>query len=350
MKRFWILLCLLIPLCLCACTSRPKQPDTPTVQQLASPLTLSEDESALVLCCTENSALLAVGHRNGAQTGPLYNTDYLLLWDYAKGTTKKISVDSPAYIISAVPDGSDILYVDYEYVDDADDDSLLAWSLIRVGDAGRTVLSSGRASYFDRVPALFSVAGRPMCLCADDHGVSVYRIEDSGLVSSLSITDAMFSVTVHSNGTQYAFLTDPYDADYCKAYICDGSGILYQYELSQQVTTFAINDSYLVCGLGDPNTDRFSYEAIRLSDGTSSTAASTTPMWRLAGSGNSCLYVDDDFASYVLYPELQQVEKLAINQTATYKNWPTLFYSAGASGYLVEMDIDDTITFWHITT
>lgn len=103
------------------------------MQRLTSPLELSEDEAAtLIQCCGENGALLAVGHRNTAQTGPLYHTDYLLYWNYSDGTTKQFPVSSPAYIISATLDGSDVLYVDYEAVEPG-----LKWSLIRSTDTGK---------------------------------------------------------------------------------------------------------------------------------------------------------------------------------------------------------------------
>lgn len=120
MKRLIVLLFLICAIPLSACSKAPEQIPVPTVQRLTSPLELSEDEAAtLIQCCGENSVLLAVGHRNTAQTGPLYNTDYLLYWNYSDGTTKQFPVSSPAYIISAVLDGSDVLYVDYEAVDSA---------------------------------------------------------------------------------------------------------------------------------------------------------------------------------------------------------------------------------------
>ena len=125
MKKIIVLLFLICAIPLSACSKAPEQIPAPTVQRLTSPLELSEDEAAtLIQCCGENSVLLAVGHRNTAQTGPLYNTDYLLYWNYSDGTTKQFPVSSPAYIISAVLDGSDVLYVDYEAVD-----SGLKWSL-----------------------------------------------------------------------------------------------------------------------------------------------------------------------------------------------------------------------------
>lgn len=72
---------------------------------------------------------------------------------------------------------------------------------------------------------------------------------------------------------------------YWTAFLCNASGILYQKELSQQVTTFAITGEYMVCGLGDPETQKFSYVTIRISDGKVSTADSAVPLWRLTGSG-----------------------------------------------------------------
>ena len=138
---------------------------------------------------------------------------------------------------------------------------------------------------------------------------------------------------------------------HCTVFICDGSGILRQKELSKPVTTFAITDDYVVCGLGAPDTAAFSCESIPIGSGNTTTADSATPMWRLAGSGNSCLYVDGSFASYIFYPNTQQTNTLTISRdTAVYQNWPTLFFSDGAGGYLLQMDIENTDYFWHITT
>ena len=55
-------------------------------------------------------------------------------------------------------------------------------------------------------------------------------------------------------------------------------------------------------------TQKFSYETIRISDGKVSTADSAVPLWRLAGSGSSCMYVDDTFAAHILYPDTQQTD------------------------------------------
>lgn len=346
MKKIIVLLFLICAISLSACSKAPEQIPAPTVQRLTSPLELSEDEAAtLIQCCGENSVLLAVGHRNTAQTGPLYNTDYLLYWNYSDGTTKRFPF--PPRPISSPPlwTEPDVLYVDYEAMD-----SGLKWSLVRSTDTGKSTLASGQAASYNQVPALFCLNGQPMYLQSEDTGISVYRVDGSAVSSVLNLTDyTMSDVTVCTNGTQFAFWplpkTTPTDG-----VLCNASGILYQKELSQQVTTFAITGEYMVCGLGDPETPKYSYETIRISDGKVSTADSAVPLWRLAGSGSSCMYVDDTFAAHILYPDTQQTDPLVINDFATYQNWPTVFCSDGVSGYLVEMDIEDTVTYWHITT
>lgn len=178
------------------------------MQRLTSPLELSEDEAAtLIQCCGENSVLLAVGHRNTAQTGPLYHTDYLLYWNYSDGTTKQFPVSSPAYIISAVLDGADVLYVDYEAVEPG-----LKWSLIRSTDTGKSTLATGQVSSYDQVPALFCLNGQPMYLQSEDTGISVYRVDGSAVSSVLNIPDCTMSdVTVCTNGMQFAFLASTND-------------------------------------------------------------------------------------------------------------------------------------------
>ena len=61
------------------------------------------------------------------------------------------------------------------------------------------------------------------------------------------------------------------------------------------------------------------------------------------------LFTDGAFASHIFYPNTQQTDTLTINtDTAVYQNWPTLFFSDGAGGYLAQMDIDNTDYFWHI--
>lgn len=176
-----------------------------------------------MLCCEENRALLAVGHRNGAQEGPLYNTDYLLRWNYADGTSDKVPIQSQAYITSAVFDKSDLLYVDYEAAD-----ARIAWSLIRCTEAGKTTLASGQADSYDRVPALFTLDKQPMYLLAEDSGLSVCRVDGGKVSTVLTVPDCTMPgpVAVCSNGTQYAFLAAVNGAAYGTVFICDGSGIL----------------------------------------------------------------------------------------------------------------------------
>lgn len=174
-----------------------------------------------MLCCEENRALLAVGHRNGAQEGPLHNTDYLLRWNYADGTSDKVPIQSQAYITSAVFDKADLLYVDYEAAD-----AHIAWSLIRCTEAGKTSLASGQADSYDRVPALFTLDKQPMYLLAEDSGLSVCRVDGSKVSTVLTVPDCTIPgpVTVCSNGTQYAFLAAVNGAAYGTVFICDGSG------------------------------------------------------------------------------------------------------------------------------
>lgn len=232
-------------------------------------------------------------------------------------------------------------------------DARIAWSLIRYTEAEKTTLASGQADSYDRVPALFTLDKQPMYLLADDSGLSVFRVEGSEVSAVLTVPDSVMpsSVTVCSNGKQYAFFAAVNGSPHFTVFICDGSGILRQKDLSKPVTTFAITDDYVVCGLGTPDADAFSCESIPIGSGNTTTADSATPMWRLAGSGNSCLYVDGNFAPYIFYPNTQQTDTLTINRdTAAYQNWPTLFFSDGAGGYLVQMDIENTDYFWHVTT
>ena len=170
-------------------------------------------------------------------------------------------------------------------------------------------------------------------LLVDDSGLSVFRVDGSEVSAVLTVPDCVMpsSVTVCSNGKQYAFFAAVNGSPHFTVFICDGSGILRQKDLSKPVTTFAITDDYVVCGLGTPDADAFSCESIPIGSGNTTTADSATPMWRLAGSGNSCLYVDGNFAPYIFYPNTQQTDTLTINRdTAAYQNWPTLFFSDGA--------------------
>lgn len=130
-------------------------------------------------------------------------------------------------------------------------DARIAWSLIRYTEAGKTTLASGQADSYDRVPALFTLDKHPMYLLADDSGLSVFRVEGSEVSAVLTVPDSVMpsSVTVCSNGRQYAFLAAVNGSPHCTVFICDGSGILRQKELSKPVTTFAITDDYVVCGL-----------------------------------------------------------------------------------------------------
>ena len=148
-------------------------------------------------------------------------------------------------------------------------DARIAWSLIRYTEAGKTTLAFGQTDSYDRVPALFTLDKQPMYLLADDSGLSVFRVEGSEVSAVLTVPDCVMpsSVTVCSNGKQYAFLAAVNGSPHFTVFICDGSGILRQKDLSKPVTTFAITDDYVVCGLGTPDADAFSCESIPIGSG-----------------------------------------------------------------------------------
>ena len=163
------------------------------MQRLTSPLELSEDEAATLIQCLRGKQCPCwlSGIATRLRPAPLYNTGLSAFTGTIPGygdPPSSFPVSSPAYIISAVLDGSDVLYVDYEAVD-----SGLKWSLIRSTDTGKSTLASGQAASYDQVPALFCLNGQPMYLQSEDTGISVYRVDGSAVSSVLNLTDYTMS-------------------------------------------------------------------------------------------------------------------------------------------------------------
>lgn len=347
MKKLAAILAACLLLSLCACSPKTETPDTPPddgdVQlallrqtELTSPLELAEGQYADVLDYAGGEALLSVSHSVDAPEGPsdisTRYTDYLLRWRL-DGPTERLEPARGGCITSALCDGKTLLYVEQN----GD-----RWALLRSSDGEKQTLRSSDEMDLLRVPELFRVGKAAMLLCQTRQGAAVYLVSGDTIQTRLELPGWTARETSPcSNGTMYMFFGSPTGSDETSLLLCDSSGLRWQIPLDGATSGGAINQNYALVSLRQVKGGGYGYLVVNLTNGSTSTVDSDKPLYRLSGSGSTFLYVDEGYNAYLLYPDARNSAPVTFHQLASYRNWPMLFHSDGASSYLLQVDISE---------
>ena len=304
------------------------------------------------LCCYADtkSAVFAVGDRNGKQVGPLYDTQYLYVWD-RDGVGKVYPLNTAAYVISAIPYGGGVLYVDYA----VNSDGVHNWELILFRGEEKVTLAAGTVKDFDRVPKLFFLKEKAVYLWEDDTSFGLNLIEEETVRTLWRETEGTL-VSVNGacgNGEVFCVPVSFEGESWATMCVADVHGVLWEKPLFGGITSFAINDTYAVCGTGEKNaegTPEFTIERVSTSENTSGTAAVKSALWRLCGSGTSFVCVDDHFCIWGIHAETGEAVELAMPpEVPTYRNWPVLFFPLGENSYMVQISVEEEQLFYRMT-
>lgn len=347
MKRISLLLTALLLLLLCGCSSGPDSPQlSPQYQPVEFPLPMLDGDDTSVLCCyaDEKQTILAVGCRNDATTGPLYDTAYLCL--YGQGEPQYIPVDADAYIISALPWQDGVLYVDYA----VNAQGTYDWALtLQQGDL-RQLVSTGTASSYDQVPALFLLNGSPVYLWQSDGCFGVNAVKNGAPAPIWQQTGTICSLEqVCCNGSQYCFVAAGSDG-VTALYVGDAGGFRWKLPLEEDVAHLAINDTHAVCLTREsPESQVYTAQVMALDTGAQETFPLSQPLWRGAGSGHTLLAVDNDFRILAFDSATGAVSQFPAPEEKSYQNWPVVFYPTGSDTYLAHFTMEHEPVFYRLT-
>ncbi len=249
-----------------------------------------------IYCCysDSNGMLLSICNEREKEVtvGPVNKTDFLVLCDENAKIVNSFPVSFPdSYVTTAVPYKDGVAYVGYnELVDENADDTskklYTEWYVVYTYGEGEKILDSGNSeSYYD-IPHLF-IADNELCyLWGYDDGFVVKQIKDDGAILLFERTDCnLASVDIHSNGNEYCFMASYPEAEYATFFICDISGVKYEYTLHGKITSFSIMYEY-----SDGETSKFSIEAVKLSNGADKAYRVPDTPYCLTGNGDDLVY------------------------------------------------------------
>ncbi len=343
MKKRNMLLALLLAAVLCAgCMTAPAQDGEPgTFQKIDIPIVLADRQD--VDCCYMDgeAGIFVVRDRNGASTGPIYDTQYFCLMDDF-AVEKLFNINSERAIFSMIPYQDGILYVDLMYMPRSETtENYINWTLKWITEEQTISIAEGKIDYYLDVPRLFLLDGVPHYLWKAWDGSGMFGINRvEGTESIPAFTEKEYTIDhmppLECNGKQYAFHVSREDDPYATVLIGDATGILYRCAMDKKITSYAINDSSFVCGLADetdPNKTEFSVLSMSLKDGKTETFPVDIPIWRFCGSGESFLAVDDNWHLLVVDTQAQKVEMLSRPQEVG--DVPSTTYAMGDNQYYI---------------
>lgn len=342
-----ITLCVLlfvIGLCLSACADQAlqKKTDIKLMKQAGFALHISEDESATCTYSDQERTVFSIGKRNGHATGPLVNTERLLV--VSKDDVQEIPMNVDSYIYNAVPFKKGVLYASYEY----GDSRKCEWSVNYVEKGHIDLIDSGQCESYGNMPSIVYIGDVPYYQFTEktSQGIreGIKRVVDSELELVFSYECASIQdPLLVSNGTEYCYLMA--DGSYPTYIIGDESGILYKNTIRKKMVDFGINDHTMVCSLAEDIDGEAEYEmlTIDLDTGEENYNDAKQPYYRICGSGDAFLCVDWQFGLYLLNAEGDNIQP----EAAEYPESPDLnrhsvfFYSQQDGCFLVKFFKDD---------
>ena len=157
-KRITLGVILLITgLCFVVCTDQgaQKKTDIESMEPAGFALDMSEDESATCTYSDQEKTVFSIGKRNGHATGPLVNTERLLV--FSKDDVQEIPMNVEPYIYNAVPFKNGVLYASYAY----GDSGKCEWFVNYVEKGRIDLIDSGQCESYGNMPSIVYIGDIP---------------------------------------------------------------------------------------------------------------------------------------------------------------------------------------------
>lgn len=340
---FICILMLMISILLAGCGNEENVSEkeiTATYEKLNVDLELSEGENLTYCYCTDEQMVFSIGERTGAQAGPLVNTKYLILYNYKEGNIeKKFDINSDAYVYNAVPYLDGILFSTYENSSESD----TLWEVQYISDNETVTIDRGNCESYEKMPAIAYLGENPIYVYEDieeEYQCGVKMVENMNATSLIKESRfRLLDAEIHSNGSQYAFMADK-TQDYSTYIIGDKDGIIREYELKDKLLNYSINKDFAICSLQNSDTD-IKLLAINLKDGSDVYADAGRALYRMKGSGDTCLTVDSGFTMFAVNTgKTISKTQIELPEELENKKPSVMYYPLSEGRYAVKFDED----------
>jgi hypothetical protein len=253
-----------------------------------------EENQLETLCYVDDEiALFTIGTESGRQVGLVYDTDYILSYDYTNGkVVKTFQIDSDGDIFSAVPYKEGILYVDYtNQLEDT------RWQIKFTDGEKTTVLAEGECDSYSQTPKMTLLENTPVYVWQDNsnntYKYGVNKVEDMTVSNIFTDTEnTLGSVYFYGNGKEYCTLIQKPDSEFGSVVVGNLEQRLFTYDLKHKLTSFGITNEKVVCALADSDRD-MSIQSIDIKTQTMEESIRYKQIYALKGlNNNTILYAD----------------------------------------------------------
>ncbi len=295
----------------------------------------------------EDCMILTGGTRNGAATGSMIDTDYIIIYDPTDAAIKEeLYISDKVHIYSVIPYRDGVVY-SYSKLQDSKQD-IWEWKIIYQNKDGKEILDEGICSVFALVPELILLKGKPVYLFENaviekgdvkTYSCGVKQISEMEPDKIMETSDMRLSgMTLACNGTEYGFLAKKGLNLYC--YIGDLNGIKQNFEIDGQARSFTLTEGYAGVSAESKETDRedgaYLLQTFDLKKGKTENYKTEELLYGMAGGpGEHCLCVDWAFTPYDVDLESGELKELDLNEE--YSTPPSIrFFPLNKTDYLVE--------------
>ncbi len=254
-------------------------------ERLDTKLSLEEDFDTFPQYADEDTLLLSLEKSRKVNVGPASATKGFFKYDLKNDTLEQvIPLDLNAQIHSAVPFGDAVLYVDY-----AEKDESLEWTVVHFENGVKQDLRSGTCAGYEDLPELSVLEGSPVILWKDSKketfGLEIFDGADLSEIK-LPKDENLVSTDSACNTKEICFLTEN-DAGDARFLIADKNGEIGSVALDGRITSFGLTKDALVCGLGDEEqTGRFSLMVYNFRSKEKNVTAVNGALYRMTDSKN----------------------------------------------------------------
>ena len=284
---------ILTVLFLAGCSSRTEP--SMDVNRLDTKLSLEQNLDTFPQYADEENLLLSLEKSIKVNVGPGSETKGFFKYNLKNDTLEQVvPMDLNAQTHSAVPFGNAILYVDYVMKNGP-----LEWTVVHFENGTKQNLRSGICSYYEDLPKLSILEGRPVLLWKDskksEFGLEIF---DGEKLSEIELPKGQNLVSTDSacNTKEICFLTEN-DAGDARFLIVGKNGEIESVTLDGKITSFGLTKDALVCGLGDyEQTGKFSLMVYNFRSKEKKNTAVNKPLYRMTDSKTDVtLCVDSTF-------------------------------------------------------